>query len=89
MRSHGSDVFGSPLSDIGLMSLGALGRQHFAHLNLHATGLKCGSHCVCRRYPQYNAVRFTFTLLFAFLLATAFWRVGMHRCAYKSSSDGT
>ena len=31
------------------------------------------------RYPQYNAVRFTFTLLFAFLLATAFWRVGMHR----------
>ncbi len=34
---------------------------------------------VSLRYPQYNAVRFTFTNLFGFLLATAFWRVGMHR----------
>ena len=31
------------------------------------------------RYPQYNAVRFTFTVLFGLLLATTFWRVGMHR----------
>ncbi len=32
-----------------------------------------------RRYPQYNAVRFTFTVLFGLLLSTTFWRVGMHR----------
>lgn len=31
------------------------------------------------RYPQYNAVRFSFTALFALILGTTFWRVGMHR----------
>ena len=31
------------------------------------------------RYPTYNAVRFSFTLFFAFLLSTTFWRIGQYR----------
>jgi hypothetical protein len=33
------------------------------------------------RYPSYNAVRFTFTALFAILLGAAFWKAGGNRCA--------
>ena len=47
------------------------------------TGPRSHEHHDCR-YPQYNAVRFTFTVLFGLLLATTFWRVGMHRRAQLS-----
>ena len=32
------------------------------------------------RYPTYNAVRFSFTAFFGFVLGTTFWRIGQDRC---------
>lgn len=31
------------------------------------------------RYPTYNAVRFSFTAFFGFVLGTTFWRIGQDR----------
>ena len=31
------------------------------------------------RYPTYNAVRFTFTAIFAVLIGAAFWQAGANR----------
>lgn len=36
------------------------------------------------RYPTYNAVRFSFTAFFGFVLGTTFWRIGQDRCDLKS-----
>ena len=36
------------------------------------------------RYPTYNAVRFTFTAIFAVLMGAAFWQAGANRLASMS-----
>ncbi len=58
-------------------------RNHSCFDSSFLTGSRWHTDCRCR-YPQYNAVRFTFTVLFGLLLSTTFWRVGMHRWAQLS-----
>ena len=38
------------------------------------------------RYPSYNAVRFTFTAIFAVLMGAAFWQAGANRWAFTLSA---
>ena len=62
--------------------------QPLAFESEHAQSL-FGQYCVLLRKgtvsywrnPGYNAVRFTFTVLYGLLMGAAFWALGSNRCA--------
>ncbi len=64
------------------------GSQPLAFESEHAQSL-FGQYCVLLRKgtvsywrnPGYNAVRFTFTVLYGVLMGAAFWALGSNRCA--------
>ena len=64
------------------------GSQQLVFESEHAQSLM-GQYCVLLRKgtvsywrnPGYNAVRFTFTVVYGVLMGAAFWALGSNRCA--------
>ena len=68
------------------------GSQQLLFESEHAQSL-IGQYCVLLRKgtvsywrnPGYNAVRFTFTVVYGVLMGAAFWGLGSNRCAHPPS----
>ena len=69
------------------------GSQQLRFESEHAQNL-LGQYCVLLRKgtvsywrnPGYNAVRFTFTVVYGVLMGAAFWALGSNRCVFSPCS---